>query len=262
MTDKALKEAARLLAGSQVVIGFTGAGISTESGIPDFRTMGSFWEGFDPETFEKEIDSREAFEKDPAKVWRFFAQAIEVMEQATPNEGHRALARMGRLGRMAAVITQNVDGLHQAAGSEHVLEFHGNMRRLHCLRCGARTTWEAVRAGPVPPRCPCGYVLKPEVPLFGEHVDIEAAAASEVLAANAQVMLVAGTHGAIAPVNRIPLIAKEHGAAVIEVNREKSLYTDRVTDLFLEGTTGEILPVLAAELEALLAGGPRGTTQP
>lgn len=180
-----IKQAAEVIARSRVVIGYTGAGISTESGIPDFRTMGEFWEGFDPATFEVEIDSREAFEENPEKVWRFFSQALGLMEQVEPNRGHRALARLGRLGRMTAIVTQNVDGLHQAAGSENVIEFHGNMRLLHCLKCRARYRWDEVKEGPIPPPCRCGYVLKPMIPLFGDHVDLEAASASEVLAANA-----------------------------------------------------------------------------
>jgi len=174
------------------------------------------------------------------------------MERVEPNSGHKALARLGELRRMAAVITQNVDGLHQAAGSENVIEFHGNIRQLHCLRCQARYRWDDVREGPIPPHCRCGYVLKPEVPLFGDQVNLEAAAASEVLAANAQVMLMACTHGDIAPVNRIPLVAKEVGAAIVEVNKQKSLYTDRITDCFLKGLAGEVLPALVHEVEAIL----------
>ncbi len=247
-----IEQASRAIADASVVIGYTGAGISTESGIPDFRTMGEFWQGFDPATFEVEIDSRAAFEKNPEKVWGFFSQAIGLMERVAPNEGHKALARLGRLGRMAAVVTQNVDGLHQAAGSENVIEFHGNVRRLHCLKCEARYTWEEVKGGRIPPPCRCGFVLKPEVPLFGDTVNVEAASAAEVLAANAQVMLVACTHGDIAPVNRIPLVAKQYGAVIVEVNRVKSLYTDRVTDYFLQGEAGEILPALAREVEGIL----------
>ena len=260
-----LKDAARLIAKSRVVIGYTGAGISTESGIPDFRTMGRFWEGFDPATFEKEIDSREAFEANPKKVWGFFSQALGLMEKVEPNEGHEAMARLGRLGRMAAIITQNVDSLHQAAGSENVIEFHGNMRQLCCLKCEARYSWDEVKGGEIPPPCRCGYVLKPEVPLFGDQVNLEAASASEVLAANAQVLLVACTHGDIAPVNRIPLVAKEYGAVIVEVNKEKSLYTDRVTDYFLQGRAGEVLPALVREVQEILTtplkghpGEPRG----
>jgi len=250
--SEVIQKAAKVIAESKVVIGFTGAGISTESGIPDFRTMGQFWEGFDPATFEVEIDSREAFETNPGKVWGFFSQALGLMERVEPNSGHKALARLGELRRMAAVITQNVDGLHQAAGSENVIEFHGNIRQLHCLRCQARYRWDDVREGPIPPHCRCGYVLKPEVPLFGDQVNLEAAAASEVLAANAQVMLMACTHGDIAPVNRIPLVAKEVGAAIVEVNKQKSLYTDRITDCFLKGLAGEVLPALVHEVEAIL----------
>ena len=200
-----------------------------------------------------EIDSREAFEKNPEKVWGFFSQAIGLMEQVAPNEGHKALARLGQLGRMAAIVTQNVDGLHQAAGSENVIEFHGNVRQLHCLKCEARYTWDEVKGGKIPPLCRCGYVLKPTVPLFGDHVNIEAASTAEVLAANAQVMLVACTHGDIAPVNRVPMVAKEYGAVIVEVNRLKSLYTDQITDYFLQGEAGEVLTALSREVEGILA---------
>jgi NAD-dependent deacetylase len=248
-----LKRAAEAIVRARVVIGFTGAGVSTESGIPDFRTLGSFWEGFDPATFEKEIDSREAFERHPEKVWGFFRQAIQGMEQARPNPGHRAMARLGDLGKMAAVVTQNVDGLHQDAGSENVIEFHGNLRRILCVECGAQYPWAEIPKHETSPRCSCGGLLKPEVPLFGDEVNPEAFSTAHVLALNAQVLLLAGTHGDIAPVNRIPVTAKENGALIVEVNRERSLYTDRVTDLFLEGSAGEILTDLVREVEAFLA---------
>ena len=247
-----LKDAAKAIASSKVVIGFTCAGISVESGIPDFRTMEHFWEGFDPATFEKEIDNKDAFEKNPDKVWEFFSQAIRMMEQVKPNNGHKALARLGELGCLAAVITQNVDNLHQEAGSEDVIEFHGNMRRLHCLKCDARYSWNEVRGAEIPPHCKCGSVLKPEVTLFGDEVPLEAFSASQLLAMNAQVFILVGTHGAIAPVNQIPVIAKDSGAVIVEVNKESSRYTDRITDYFLQGMAGEVLPSLVREVEAFL----------
>jgi NAD-dependent deacetylase len=145
-----------------------------------------------------------------------------------------------------------VDGLHQAAGSENVIEFHGNVRQLHCLKCEAHYTWEEVKTGKIPPLCRCGYVLKPTVPLFGDHVNLEAASTAEVLATNAQVMLVACTHGDIAPVNRVPMVAKQYGAVIVEVNRLKSLYTDRITDYFLQGEAGEVLTALSREVEETL----------
>lgn len=111
--SETMKDAAKVIAEPQIVIGFTGAGISVESGMPDFRTRASFWEGFDPTTFEKEIDNREVFHKDPGKVWRFFSQPLHLIEKAEPNDAHKAMAWLGRLGHSAAIITQNVDGLHQ-----------------------------------------------------------------------------------------------------------------------------------------------------
>ncbi len=249
-----LEDAAASIASAKIVIGFTGAGVSVESGLPDFRTLGTFWDGFDPKTFEKEIDNREAFEAHPERVWGFFLTVLRVVEVAEPNDGHRAMARLGRLGRMAAVITQNVDGLHQKAGSTDVIEFHGNIMRLACLKCGSRSSWHEVREREFPPRCRCGAVLKPEVPLFGDEVNLEAVSASTMLAMNANLVLVAGTHGEIAPVNRIPLLAKEHGATIVEVNKEKSLYSDRCTNYFLQGLSGELLPRLTDEVERCLAG--------
>jgi NAD-dependent protein deacetylase/lipoamidase len=248
-----MKEAARVITASRIVIGFTGAGISVESGIPDFRTMDHFWEGFELSTFEKEIDNREAFERHPEKVWKFFAQAIQTMAHTEPNDGHKALARLAQLGRMTAIITQNVDGLHQKAGSTDVIEFHGNIMRLQCLRCEATYSWMDVKDQDIPPRCKCGFVLKPEVPLFGDEVNLEAFSASQILAMNAQVMLIAGAHGVVGPVNQIPLIAKDHGAFIVEVNKEESLYTERITDVFLQGKAGDVLPALAQEVEILIS---------
>ena len=246
---KEMREAANVISQSQVVIGFTGAGVSVESGIPDFRNAEGFWEGFNLETFEKEIDNREMFEKYPAKVWRFFQQAISLMEQAKPNDCHNAMGRLGELGRLAAIITQNVDGLHQAAGSIYVIELHGNIKKLHCPKCKTRYDWQEVRNTKIPPLCACGSALKPDVPLFGEEINLESFSTSHMLAMNANVFLIVGAHGAVAPVNRIPLIAKEHGAFIIEVNKEKSLYTNRITDIFLQGRAAEVMPKLVHLVE-------------
>ncbi|MFC1856923.1 NAD-dependent deacetylase [Thermodesulfobacteriota bacterium] len=247
-----LQDAAKVLAESRIVIGFTGAGISVESGIPDFRTKGNFWEGFDPATFEKEIDNKEVFDQNPGKVWQFFSRALQVIERAEPNDAHKAMAWLGCLGRMSAIITQNVDELHQQAGSENVIEIHGSLMRLQCLQCGVRYSWEEVRDGRIPPCCRCGTVLKPEVPLFGDEVNLVAFSASRTLAMNAQTIVLVGTHGNVAPVNRIPLEAKEYGATIVEINREKSRYTDRITDYFLQGKADEILPELARAVDILL----------
>jgi NAD-dependent deacetylase len=244
-----IKDAAEAIARARVVIGFTGAGVSVESGIPDFRNAENFWEGFNLESFETEIDNREAFENQPDKVWRFFHKAISVMEKAKPNDCHNAMARLGTIGKMTAVITQNVDGLHQEAGSANVIEIHGNIRQLHCPDCEACYDWHEVRNADIP-LCPsCESMLRPDVPLFGEEIKIEPFSASRLLAVNTQVMVIVGAYGAVAPINKIPLIAKENGALIIEINMDKSLYTDRITDIFLQGRASIVLLELVCQVE-------------
>jgi NAD-dependent deacetylase len=249
-----IEDAAEAIAEARIVIGFTGAGVSVESGIPDFRNAENFWEGFNLESFETEIDNREAFKNHPEKVWRFFQNAISVIEKASPNDCHNAMARLGKIGKMAAVITQNVDGLHQEAGSFNVIEIHGNIRQLHCPDCETCYDWHEVRNADIP-LCPsCESMLRPDVPLFGEEIKIESFATSRLLAVNTQVMVIVGAYGAVAPINKIPLIAKEHGALIIEINMGKSLYTDRITDIFLQGCASKVLPELAYRVEKFMTG--------
>ena len=167
MTDD-IDRLRELVHGARQAVVLTGAGISTESGIPDFRSGRGIWAEFDP----MEVGHISAFRRDPARVWRFYRLRIDVVRQAAPNAGHVALAALERDGRLARVITQNVDGLHRAAGSD-ALEVHGALDRVDCLECGARLPiaeaerrMEADAEGV--PRCDCGAPLKPGVVLFGE----------------------------------------------------------------------------------------------
>lgn len=218
----------------------TGAGISVESGIPDFRSSGGLWTRFPPQ----EYATIHAFSSNPVKVWRMLAEMETVLDRALPNPAHFALAELERAGKLAGIVTQNIDGLHQAAGSRRVLEFHGSHATLSCLYCGKGYGRGEVVGGPVPPRCACGEVLKPDVVLFGEAIPPQALSGARELSA-CEVMLVVGTSAEVAPASQVPSSAKRAGALVVEVNLEPTLLTRSVTDVFLKGSAGEVLPRLA-----------------
>ena len=164
-------------------VALTGAGISTESGIPDFRSAGGIWAQYDP----LEVANIEAFRRDPARVWEFYALRLDALGEADPNDGHRALAELEERGWIRAVITQNVDGLHQRAGSRDVVEVHGSLREAECVHCGARAPMEDAVASLPLPQCPeCGEVLKPGVVMFGELLPAAAIERAQELAAEAE----------------------------------------------------------------------------
>ena len=238
-------EAARLLKRAEHAIAFTGAGISAESGIPTFRGKGGLWEKYKPE----EIATPEAFERDPVKVWEWYKMRMELIAKAKPNPGHIALARMEEEGIIKTVITQNVDGLHQRAGSKNVLELHGSIWRVRCTNpeCNYRAR---IKEPPreIPPKCPkCGSLLRPDVVWFGEPLPSRVWEQAVLEASNADVVLVVGTSGVVMPAAMIPLLVKQHGGTIIEVNIEASNITVSA-DIFLKGKAGEILPRLAEEL--------------
>ena len=241
MTEE-LRRAARLIASRRQVVVLTGAGISVESGIPDFRSEEGLWTRYDP----YEYATIEAFERDPAKVWRMLREMEEVVGVARPNPAHHAVALLEQAGIVEGVITQNIDGLHQAAGSRRVVEFHGSHRSLTCLACGVRYSREDARARGMPPPCDCGTLLKPDVVFFGEQIPGEALEESHRLAGRCRVMLVVGTSAEVAPASHMPWLAKRNGAAVVEVNISPSAITHSLTDIFLEGPAGAVLEDLAA----------------
>lgn len=236
-----LERAAELVATRGRVVALTGAGISVESGIPDFRSSEGLWTRYAP----NEYATIEAFQKNPQKVWKMLAEMDALLDSARPNAGHEALARLAHAGALEGVITQNIDGLHQAAGSPHVIEFHGSHRTLRCLECGSRFTREEIRPRSVPPPCDCGAILKPDVVFFGEAIPTRALAESYRLARTCRVMLVVGTSAEVAPASQMPWMARQAGAQVVEVNLCPSGITDEVTDLFLEGSAGAVLQELA-----------------
>ena len=237
--------AADLLKSSRFTTAFTGAGISVESGIPSFRGPGGLWERYDPEVLDLGY-----LTSHPAEAWRVINELFyDHFGAARPNDAHRILVRMEREGMLGRVITQNIDNLHQAAGSTIVSEFHGTTRRLVCLSCLREYAAATVSLDHIPPECrECGGLLKPCFIFFGEGIPQAALAESYEAASISDVFLIIGTTGEVMPANQIPLLAKECGAKIIEINPEPSNYTDRVTDVFLKGKATEVMRELEGKL--------------
>jgi NAD-dependent deacetylase len=239
---------AELLRGRQPCVVLTGAGVSTESGIPDFRSPQGLWAQFDP----LEYGSIEAFRADPEKVWRFYAPRFAVLTEAEPNAAHRALARLEDAGLVHAVVTQNIDLLHERAGSRDVVEVHGSIRTSSCRGCGAGyplpRVLELLEAGDGAPRCPaCGAILKPDVVFFGELLPEEAIDRAFALAREAALLLVVGSALEVYPVAGLPLETLGAGGAVAIVNRGPTAFDVRAT-LKVDGSAGEVLGAVAEEL--------------
>ena len=231
---------AELIGANQPCVALTGAGVSTESGIPDFRSAGGVWSRYDPYEFA----SIDAFRRNPAKVWEFYELRLGVLADAEPNDAHRALARLEAAGLLDAVITQNVDGLHAAAGSRDVTEVHGSIGRAACLACGAEVA--DVRTLLPLPLCPrCGAVLKPGVVMFGELLPEAALARAVELARSAALLLVIGSSLEVWPVAGLPEETLAHGGTLAIVNREPTRYDARAA-LVVRGSAGDVLRPLCA----------------
>lgn len=226
---------AHLIRTNQPCVALTGAGASTESGIPDFRSATGIWAQYDP----YEVASIEAFHRDPERVWEFYARRLDVLVDAAPNPAHVALAELESAGLVQAVITQNVDRLHTAAGSRDVIEVHGSVAAAVCLACGQRE--EHVRALLPLPRCAdCGAVLKPGVVMFGELLPVEAIDRATALAQNAGLLLVVGTSLHVWPISELPLETLLHGGRLAIVNRDPTPYDARA-DVVIHDSAGEVL---------------------
>ncbi|MBP1690882.1 MAG: NAD-dependent deacylase [Bacteroidetes bacterium] len=229
-----------VLRSAQSVAAFTGAGISAESGVPTFRSKGGIWTKMKPE----ELASMDGFMKNPDLVWEWYAQRKRIMADVQPNPGHRALAQMERLFPRFAIITQNIDNLHQRAGNTVVHELHGNIERNYCMACGKRYTNEEVLASAGVPRCSaCGGTIRPDVVWFGEMLPEDAWDASVRAAGSADLFLSIGTSTVVYPAASLPTIALDAGAMVVEINPETTPLTSRV-DEFLQGPAGTVLPEL------------------
>ncbi|MDI6710662.1 MAG: NAD-dependent deacylase [Bacillota bacterium] len=247
-TGEKLKTLARLLREHQPAFALTGAGVSTESGIPDFRSRGEgLWERYDP----AEVCSVEALHRDPARFWRFNLRWWRGCREAQPNAAHRALAALERAGLLRGVITQNIDGLHRAAGST-VWEVHGHLRTCRCMRCDRRHDFacllEQIDDGADVPRCPCGGMLRPDVVLFGDAMGKDYWRATQVLT-GCQMLLVVGSSLQVYPVAGLPRLARR----LAIVNREPTPY-DEEAAVVIHRAAGETLRSLLAELEMEDAG--------
>ena len=242
---------AELLQERQPCVVLTGAGISTESGIPDFRSAEGIWARYDP----FEVAHIDAFRRDPARVWEFYALRLDT--QAQPNDGHHALAELEGRGWIRAVVTQNVDGLHRAAGSQEVVEVHGSLREAECVHCGVRVPMAAALAELPLPACPeCGEVLKPGVVMFGELLPADAIERAQLLAAEAGLLLVVGSSLEVHPVAGLPGETLATGSALAIVNRGGTPWDSRA-ELVLDAGAGETLRVLGAALGMVGADRPR-----
>ena len=230
---------ARLRAAGRVVA-LTGAGTSAESGVPTFRdAQTGLWANFKPE----ELATPEAFRRNPRLVWEWYAWRRERVGSVQPNPGHVALAELGRRVAEFTLVTQNVDGLHQRAGSTGVLELHGNITRTKCFdEDRVVTAW--TEDGRIPPRCPrCGGYLRPDVVWFGETLPLEAFEASLAASRHCEVFFSIGTSSLVYPAASLPSEARAAGAVVVEINPQPTPLTDEA-DFSLRGPSGVILPQL------------------
>lgn len=237
MTD--LETAQRWLGEAERIAVLTGAGISAESGVPVFRGAGGLWRQYRPE----DLATPEAFARDPRLVWEWYDWRRSLVAQAQPNAGHRALVELEQRTGDFTLITQNVDGLHDRAGSRRLLKLHGDLWTLRCTGCGRECQDHTVPLPALPPHCECGALLRPGVVWFGESLPEEALREAFAAARRAQVFLVVGTSAVVQPAASLPLLAREAGARLVEVNTEETPLTQQVDASFL-GPAGDLLPRL------------------
>jgi NAD-dependent deacetylase len=240
-----ISKATALLKHSRYTTAFTGAGISVESGIPPFRGETGLWSKYDPIVLDIGY-----FHSNSLESWGVIKEIFyDFFGKAKPNNAHEVLAELEQKGLLKNIITQNIDNLHQEAGSKEVYEFHGNSRDLVCTKCGKRFRMQEIDFGKLPVTCDvCGGLIKPDFIFFGEGIPQDAYSNSLDAAESADVFLVIGTTGEIMPASQIPIIAKNNGAKIIEINIEPSNYTYQITDVFLKGKATEIMERLSLEL--------------
>jgi NAD-dependent deacetylase len=244
-SEKKIIEAAGLIANAKHLVAFTGAGISVESGIPPFRGEGGIWSKYDPSVLDISI-----FNSDPAASWEVISRLFYAyFKDAIPNAAHQFLSRLEKRGLLRAVITQNIDYMHQQAGNKEVIEYHGNSRWLVCGECGEKYNISSVSLDLLPPRCQADHaILKPDFVFFGEGIPPEAARRSVEEVQLADLLLIIGTTGEVMPAGMLPSMARANGATILEINPEESGYSYSITDLFLQGQAGEICKQLDSYL--------------
>ncbi len=241
-TTNDIAQAREWLAAARSVVVLTGAGISAESGLPTFRGPGGLWRNFRPE----QLATPEAFHRDPKLVWEWYDWRRQVHAKCEPNPGHHTLVELERRKEQFLLVTQNVDSLHERAGSRNILHLHGSLWRVRCMACGKEEVNEQVPLVPLPPVCACGGMQRPAVVWFGESLPMDALETAFTAAQRAKLVLVVGTSSMVYPAATLPRVALEHGARVIEVNPEPSDLSASA-DLSLRGLAGEILPQIVGE---------------
>jgi len=243
---------------SKRVVVFTGAGISTESGIPDFRSPGGIWDTFDPSefTYQRFLASEASREK----YWEFYKSLWATVTDAKPNRGHYAIAELHHMGKLDCVITQNIDNLHQESGvpEEKIIELHGTMKWVICLECNQRYPKEQIQSrlesGEKVPRCDtCGGIMKPATISFGQPMPEKETYEAQMKAAACDLFLVAGSSLVVYPAAHMPLIAKDNGAKLIIINLTPTPH-DRYTDIIVHEKTGETLSQVVERVRAKLKG--------
>jgi NAD-dependent deacetylase len=250
--DDVIIQAARILAGATYVTVLTGAGISTPSGIPDFRSLGSgLWEQVDP----FQVATIYAFRQHPEAFFDWVRPLVSLVMNAAPNPAHLALADMEEMGIVREIITQNIDGLHQRAESKTVIEVHGHLRRATCIRCYAKTSAEPLiqafmECGEIPHCQECNGVLKPDVILYGEQLPAHAIIAAREAARKSDVMIVAGSSLEAAPAGDLPLLTKQGGGKLIFVNLGPT-HLDEMADVIIREDVVDALPGLARAIRAV-----------
>ena len=248
--EELIREAAARLAGVRKLAVLTGSGVSRESGIATFRDPEEgLWARYNP----MDLATQEGYLRNPILVWQWYEHRFGMVEKAAPNPGHLAIAQLERLISQVTVITQNIDGLHQAAGSTDVIELHGSIRRYRCLggRHTGFTRADFAEQSSVPPTCPrCGDLLRPEVVWFGEMLPRAALERAFDLAENCDAMLVAGTSGEVQPAASLPFYTARRGGLVVDVNPERDTIAS-IADIYLSGRGGSVLPQLVQAIEEL-----------
>lgn len=247
MSDTLIRQAVHLIRSASYVVALTGAGLSTSSGIPDFRSPSAgLWKTVDPMA----VASLWAFHDQPDVFYRWFTSLARKMRAARPNGAHYALADLERAGLLHLLITQNIDALHQEAGSRHVVELHGHLRTATCLDChtrqDAQPLWPIIERGEVPLCQVCGGLLKPDVILFGEPLDYESLKTAQQAVLTCDVMIAAGSSLEVEPAADLPHLARRRGANVIIINRQPT-QADSIAKIVIRGDLADVLPRLARE---------------
>ncbi len=241
--DSAIAATAERMKSATTIVALTGAGVSAESGIPTFRGPEGLWQHYKPE----DLATPQAFARDPRLVWEWYDWRRQKIAPALPNPAHQALAQLEHIVPEFLLITQNIDGLHRVAGSRRLIEMHGCIWQVRCLAEGTVTENREVPLRDLPPHCGCGSLLRPDVVWFGESLSTEDQAVAFAAAGSADVFLTIGTSAFVQPAASLPIVAKDRGAFIVEINPTPTPITPFVA-CYLQGAAGVILPQVLSML--------------